>query len=38
MKFNPERFLMQTMYKETSIDVLKDAAKLTGFVNEVLNG
>lgn len=36
--YAPDRFFLSKLYKEDSLDVLKNPAKLTAFVNEVLNG
>lgn len=38
MIFSPDRFLMSKLYKEDSIEVLKNPLKLGQFVSEVLNG
>lgn len=38
MIFSADRFLMSKLYKEDSIEVLKNPVKLGQFVSEVLNG
>jgi len=37
MIYSPDRFIMSKLYREDSLDVLTNPAKLTAFVNEVLN-
>ena len=38
MIYSPDRFIMSKLYREDSLDVLTNPTKLTGFVDQVLNG
>jgi hypothetical protein len=38
MLFNPERFIKNKLFRETSPDVLTNASKLTAFIQEVQKG